>query len=52
MLDCSCNKQTELLDKLRRDSAEVVTAKKGLEMQKQNAKGQNYITFRQFFFKW
>ena len=32
MLDCSFNKQTELLDKLRRDSAEVVAAKKWLEM--------------------
>lgn len=34
MLDYSFEKQTELLNKLRRDIAEVVTAKKRLEMQK------------------
>ena len=34
MLDYSFDKQTELLNKLRRDIAEVVTAKKRLEMQK------------------
>jgi len=34
MLDYSFEKQTELLNRLRRDVAEVVTAKKRLEMQK------------------
>lgn len=34
MLDYSFNKQTELLNKLRRDITEVVTAKRRLEMQK------------------
>lgn len=34
MLDYSFEKQTELLNKLRRDIAEVITAKKRLEMQK------------------
>ena len=34
MLNYSFEKQTELLNKLRRDIAEVVTAKKRLEMQK------------------
>ena len=33
-LDYSYTKQTELLNKLRRDIAEVVTAKRRLEMQK------------------
>jgi phage shock protein A len=34
MLDYSFNKQTELLNKLRRDITEVVIAKRRLEMQK------------------
>src|ERR671939_649571 len=33
-LDYSYTKQTEMLNKLRRDIAEVITAKKRLEMQK------------------
>lgn len=34
MLDYSFEKQAELLNRLRRDVAEVVTAKKRLEMQR------------------
>ena len=40
VLDYSYIKQAEMLNKLRRDIAEVVTAKKRLEMQKSETLGQ------------
>ena len=46
VLDYSYIKQAEMLNKLRRDIAEVVTAKKRLEMQKHETLGQYWYLGR------